>query len=80
MDATSQFGTWASAWGAVSGHSVRVRLSKIVDYLVDNVCCNRLSELGHAVNAKASLRTQASGEKKSQVSKTESLGPRVGQS
>jgi len=39
----------------------RVGLSKIDDYLVDNVCCSRLSDLGHAVNDKAWWGTEGSG-------------------
>ena len=38
-----------------------VRLSKIDDYLVDNVRCNRLSDLGHAVNDKGRCGTGSSG-------------------
>jgi hypothetical protein len=34
----------------------RVRLSKIDDYLVDNLSCHRLSELRRAVNDKSVLR------------------------
>jgi hypothetical protein len=52
------------------------RLGQIVKdrcYLVDNVCCNRLSDLNHAVNDKVRCGTEASG-KQSHVSKTTKLG------
>jgi len=52
-DSASHFGNRASAWGRVEVALVRVRLSKIDNYLVDNISGCRLSQLGHAVNEKA---------------------------
>jgi len=52
---TSHFGTgtgWAFGTGSGRHAIARVRLSKIGDYLPDNVSCLRLSGLGHAVNDK----------------------------
>jgi hypothetical protein len=46
-----------------------VRLSKIVDYLVDNVYADRLSDLWRPVNDKARCGTEGLGE--SQVSKSD---------
>ncbi len=36
--------------GGLSATIAWVRLSKIYAYLVDNELCNRLSDVGHAVN------------------------------
>ena len=54
--ALAQLGRWRFATAIA-----RVRLSKIDDYLADNVCCYRLSDLGHAVNDKAQSGTGALG-------------------
>ena len=58
-DSTSHCGNRASAWRRVEVPLVLVRLSKIDDYLVDNISGCRLSQLGHAVNDKARGGTQA---------------------
>jgi hypothetical protein len=61
-DLMSRFGTGRAQHlkrGMESHAITRVRLSKIGDYLPDNVSCLRLSGLGHAVNdktAEASLQ------------------------
>ena len=48
----------------LEGWKLPHRLGQIVKdrcYLVDNVCCNRLSDLNHGVNDKVRCVTEASG-------------------
>jgi len=57
----AHFGNWGGLgiWsGGLDCHGIAwVRLSKIDDYLADNVSCNRLSDLGDRVNDKAAVRS-----------------------
>jgi hypothetical protein len=49
------------SWGALAA---RVRLSKSKYYLIDNLHCHRLSELGRAVKAKMRSRSRVRREQK----------------
>jgi hypothetical protein len=51
---------FASHFGTKGRSIAWVRLSKIKNYLIDNVCCNRLSYKRHAVNDKGFCGTKGS--------------------